>query len=139
MGMDVLRCKSPALIHKEFTMHLIAYNLVRALMLESAQHHGKDLSRLSLAGAVAAIRQWAPSFMPLRSHLQRRIQLDTLLRCLANDTVPRRPNRVEPRARKRRPKNYQLLRMPRAEFQESRHRNHYAKALLSRPCWKWTS
>jgi len=129
MGMDVLRCKSPALIHKEFTMHLIAYNLVRALMLESAQHHGKDLSRLSLAGAVAAVRQWAPSFMPLRSHLQRRIQLDTLLRCLANDTVPRRPNRVEPRARKRRPKNYQVLNQPRRLFKEIQHRNTYTKCL----------
>ena len=129
MGMDVLRCKTPALVHKEFTMHLIAYNLVRALMLEAATRHNKDLCRLSLAGAVAAVRQWAPSFMGLRSPTKRRTQLDAFFRCLANDTVPHRPNRVEPRARKRRPKNYQLLNQPRQHFKEIQHRNIYVKPL----------
>ena len=36
-----------------------------------------------------------------------------LLRIIAADQVPDRPNRVEPRARKRRPKSYQLLTHPR--------------------------
>jgi hypothetical protein len=129
MGMDVLRCKTPALIQKEFTMHLIAYDLVRALMLEAATRHNKDLTRLSLAGAAAAIRQWAPSFVGLTSRAQRRAHLDAFLRALANDLVPYRPNRVEPRARKRRPKNYQLLNKPRQLFKEIQHRNRYAKGL----------
>lgn len=129
MGMDVLRCKTPALVRKEFTMHLIAYNLVRALMLEAAERHHKDLARLSLAGAVAALRQWAPSFMALRSAPKRRAHLDAFFRCLANDTVPHRTNRMEPRARKRRPKNYQLLNKPRQQFKEIHHRNNYTKPL----------
>jgi len=129
MGMDVMRCKTPALVQKEFTMHLIAYNLVRALMLEAATRHGKHLFRLSLAGAVAAVRQWAPSFIGLRSRPKRRAQLDAFFRSLAADTVPHRPDRIEPRARKRRPKNYQLLNKPRRLFKEIQHRNKYAKAL----------
>lgn len=129
MGMDVLRCKTPALIHKEFTMHLIAYNLVRALMIEAATRHDQDLARLSVAGAVSAVRQWAPSFLPLHTRANRLAHLGAFLRCLAADTVPHRPNRVEPRARKRRPKNYQLLNKPRRQFKEIQHRNRYAKGL----------
>lgn len=129
MGMDVLRCKTPALVRKEFTLHLIAYNLVRALMLEAAARHRKDPGRISLAGAVAATRQWAPSFVNLRAPAKRRAHLDAFYRCLANDTVPKRPNRSEPRARKRRPKNYQLLNKPRQQFKEIQHRNRYQKTL----------
>jgi hypothetical protein len=129
MGMDVLRCKTPDLIQKEFTMHLIAYNLVRALMLEAAEQHAKDPLRLSLAGAIATIRQWSPMFSSLRSTRQRRAALQRFFSCIADDVLPWRPDRVEPRARKRRPKNYQLLNKPRRQFREIHHRDRYAKAL----------
>ena len=52
---------------------------------------------------------------------------DALLECIARDPVPLRPNRSEPRARKRRPKNYQLLNKPRHLFKEIHHRNKYTK------------
>jgi len=128
MGMDVLRCKTPALIQKEFTMHLIAYNLVRALMLEAATRYGRDCLNLSLAGAIATVRQWAPA-MAACPRTQRPHVLAMLFQCIADDTLPKRPNRVEPRARKRRPKNYQLLTEPRHLFRETPHRNRYAKGL----------
>jgi len=51
----------------------------------------------------------------------------TLLNTIARDTVPLRPNRAEPRARKRRPKNYHLLTKPRHLFKETPHRSKYAK------------
>jgi hypothetical protein len=60
---------------------------------------------------------------------QRAAVLEAFLQCLAADTLPKRPNRIEPRARKRRPKNYQLLNKPRRQFQEIQHRNRYAKPL----------
>ena len=128
MRMDVLRCKTPALIQKEFAMHLIAYNLVRALMLQAATRYGKNGFELSLAGALATIRQWAPSIAACPNN-QRQAIFHDFLRCIADDGVPKRPNRLEPRARKRRPKNYQLLNNPRSEFHEIQHRNRYAKAL----------
>jgi len=129
MGMDVLRCKTPALIHKELTMHLIAYNLVRTLMLQAAQRHDTDPLRLSLAGALAAIRQWAPALAAEQTSSRRRQLLAELYRCVARDVVPWRPGRTEPRARKRRPKNYQLLNKPRSQFKETQHRNRYARPL----------
>jgi hypothetical protein len=32
MHLDVLRCKLPAMVHKEIAAHLLAYNLVRSVM-----------------------------------------------------------------------------------------------------------
>lgn len=128
LGMDVLRCKTPALVQKEFTLHLIAYNLVRALMLQAAAQYGRNPLDLSLAGALATVRQWAPCLATSPKN-QRATVLEAFLQCLAADTLPKRPNRIEPRARKRRPKNYQLLNKPRRQFQETQHRNRYAKTL----------
>jgi hypothetical protein len=129
MGMDILRCKTPALIHKELTMHLIAYNLVRALMLQAAERYDADPLRLSLAGALAAIRQWAPALAAERSRAMRRRLLESFFRCVARDVIPWRPNRIEPRAKKRRAKNYQLLNKSRSQFKEIQHRSKYARPL----------
>ena len=41
---------------------------------------------------------------------------EELLRIIAADQVPDRPNRSEPRARKRRPKCHQLLTRPRHQM-----------------------
>ena len=117
------------MIRKELTMHLIAYNLVRALMAQASQQYKVDNVRISFAGAVAAIRQWAPKMALVGSGCKRGKMFKDLLSCIAADRTPYRPNRVEPRARKRRPKDYQLLNKPRSEFKEIMHRNRYKKPL----------
>ncbi|MFH1312533.1 MAG: IS4 family transposase [Candidatus Eisenbacteria bacterium] len=130
MGMDILRCKSPEMVHKEISMYLIAYNLIRALMLEAASRHGVSPLRISFKGTIATVRQWAPIITAPRIHPSRRQRLiDILLAYLARDILPHRPNRSEPRARKRRPKNYQLLTKPRSVFKECPHRNYYRRRL----------
>jgi hypothetical protein len=111
LGLDVLRCKSPALIEKEVWLQAIAYNLVRALMLEAAWIHHCELSRLSFKGTVDTLRQWSPLFAPRMFEFKRARR--ELLRIIAADQVPARSNRSEPRARKRRAKSYQLLTAPR--------------------------
>ncbi|MFZ5501127.1 MAG: hypothetical protein ACOY58_04360, partial [Candidatus Micrarchaeota archaeon] len=58
--------------------------------------------------------------------------LSHMLDCIARDKLPYRPGRTEPRARKRRPKNYQLLNKPRDHFKETPHRNRHKKPLLPR-------
>jgi len=130
LGMDILRCKSPEMIHKELAMYQIAYNLIRALMLEAASRHDAPLERISFKGTVASVRQWAPVMAGARLSQRRRRQiLNALLECLTRDRLPNRPNRTEPRAVKRRPKNYQRLTRPRHTFKECPHRNHYKKRL----------
>ena len=92
-------------------MQALAYNLVRALMLEAALTHGVDLRRLSFKGTVDTLRHWTPLFAP-RMFVFKRARTE-LLRVIAADQVPDRPNRSEPRARKRRPKPFRLLTKPR--------------------------
>lgn len=130
MGMDILRCKTPEMVLKELWMRVIAYNLIRAVMLESAILHGAAPARLSFKGALATVRQWAPVLSRTGVHADRRIMLyRMMLDYIARDPVPLRPYRTEPRARKRRPKGYQLLNKPRKLFQEIYHRSRYAKTL----------
>lgn len=111
LALDVLRGLSPAMIERELWMHALAYNLVRALLLESARAHDVPMARLSFKGALDALQAWAERALVSRRH--RRHARCTLLARLASDQVPLRPGRSEPRARKRRPKDYQLLNRPR--------------------------
>jgi hypothetical protein len=128
LGMDVLRCKTPDMVEKELWMHVIAYNLIRALMCKAARAHDLSPERLSFKGTMATVRQWAPLMAAACGDpVQCEYMVQTLLHYIARDPVPLRPNRTEPRARKRRPKNYQLLNKPRGKFKEIPHRNRYAK------------
>jgi len=130
MAMDILRCKTPEMVEKELWMRVIAYNLIRAVMLEASITHRVQLDRLSFKGTLATVRHWAPALAKSKTGEPTRSELYLImLRYIATDLVPHRPNRIEPRARKRRPKNYQLLKKQRTEFRETPHRNHYRKGL----------
>ena len=129
MRMDVLRCKTPGMVQKELYMHLIAYNLIRALMCDAALERKQSPFHLSFKGACTTVRAWANVFAtPHLNQEQRHTLLLRMRETIARDTVPNRPNRSEPRARKRRPQNYQLLTKPRQTFKEIPHRNAYKKA-----------
>jgi hypothetical protein len=99
------------MIERELWMHAIAYNLVRALLLEASLVHDVPLERLSFKGALDALQAWGDRALHTRRH--RALARRTLLACIAADQVPLRPGRSEPRARKRRQKDYQLLNRPR--------------------------
>ena len=47
MGMELLRTQSPAMVEKELPMHLLAYNVIRLLMLKAGQLHGVNHRRIS--------------------------------------------------------------------------------------------
>lgn len=111
LGLDVLRCASPQLVEKEVWMQVFGYNLVRALMLESAWTYSVPLDRLSFKGTVDTLRQWTPLFAPAIFAFRRARK--ELLRIIAADQLPVRPNRFEPRVRKRRPKPAPFLTVPR--------------------------
>jgi hypothetical protein len=123
LGLDVVRCKTPAMVEKEIMMQAIAYNLVRALMLEAAMTHGVSLERLSFKGTVSRMREWAGCMNQSAERTTRRM-LGELLLAIAGDQVPLRPWRSEPRAVKRRPKSYQLLTKPRHKMVVSKSRRN---------------
>lgn len=124
MHMDILRCISPEMIRRELHMSMIAYNLIRAIMFQAALIHDTDLDRISFKGTCDTLRQWAPHLASVahRTLVYRRL-FRCLLQTLADDLVPYRPNRSEPRAVKRRPKNYHLLTKPRHFMGNLPHRN----------------
>lgn len=113
LQLDILRGLSPAIIERELWMHALAYNLIRALMLEAAFTHALPLPRFSFKGALHALQAWVAQHRLGRSVRASRL---TLLHRLASDLVPLRPGRHEPRARKRRPKEYPSLHLPRQRF-----------------------
>jgi len=124
LGMDILRCQTPAMVDKEVRMHAVAYNLVRALMQEASIRHQVELPRISFKGTVDTLRQWSASFEATHGRPRKqKTLLDAMFELIAKDLVPLRPGREEPRAKKRRPKNYQLLTRPRREMKYSGHRN----------------
>jgi hypothetical protein len=112
LGLDVLRCKTPALVRTEFWMHLLAYNLIRGVMAQAAGEVGCLPRQLSFAGAVQAVCAFGPWLVVADgdrvSELQR-----ALVWMIGCQRVGNRPGRVEPRARKRRPKHGALLTTPR--------------------------
>ena len=117
INMDVLRCKTPDMVRKEITMHAIAYNLIRAIMQRASCDNGTALERLSFKGTVDTIRQWSEVLNQARGKSRAQAKLiANILQIIAVDQVPDRPNRIEPRAKKRRPKAYPLLTKPRHEI-----------------------
>jgi Transposase DDE domain len=127
MGLEVLRCKSPGMLHKELEMFFIAYNLVRCLMAQAGTLYDAPLERLSFKGTVDSVRQFSLAIAQARSGQKQKQLLIRLLENIAQDHVPDRAGRSEPRAVKRRPKPYPLLNRPRRLFQEIPHRNRYWK------------
>ena len=128
MGMNVLRCQSPKMVHKELEMFFIAYNLIRCLMLQASQNYQVDLQRMSFQGTVDSTRQFAAALAQARSRKKQKALIENLLQTIAADLVPDRPNRREPRAVKRRPNPCAYLTKPRHKFKDSQHRNRYWKS-----------
>jgi len=117
MGMDILRCKTPSMVRKEIIMHAIAYNCIRGLMQHAALLYDVALERISFKGATDTLRQWADAFHIHAGKPRKQSEmLAVLLRVIAEDPVPARPGRSEPRVKKRRAKGYQLMTEPRCKM-----------------------
>jgi Transposase DDE domain len=114
LGLDVLRCQSPDMVRKEFWVRLLAYNLIRAVMARAAQDLGCPPRELSFAGAAQAVRAFGERL--LEADAARAAELHAwLLIVVGCHLVGDRPDRVEPRARKRRPKHGAFLTKPREQ------------------------
>jgi hypothetical protein len=112
MQMDILRCKTPQMVEKEIAAHVLGYNLIRALMGAAAKTGMLLPRQLSLAAARRAVVTFQERLRhnPAANFDEAHEQL---LRSIACRRIPDRPNRVEPRAVKRRPKPQRLLTVPR--------------------------
>ena len=127
MGMDILRCHSPAMVEKEILMHLIAYNAVRSLMVDSAKTIDQLPRKISFKASVQALRQWEPQLNRTGfSDLERRRMMSLLIEAIAATILAQRPGRREPRCVKRRPKPFAQMSAPRHQIVEIPHRSRYS-------------
>lgn len=101
MKMDVLKCKTVDGVLKELQVFALVYNMVRQVILSAACRQEVDVRRISFIDAL----RWLQSSRPG----------DVLPKLVVN---PHRPNRPEPRVRKRRPKEYPLMIKPRKQLKK---------------------
>ncbi|MDO8412202.1 MAG: hypothetical protein Q7S51_00275 [Gallionellaceae bacterium] len=127
LEMDVLRCKSQAMVDKEIAVYFLAYNLVRWAMAKAAWLADVLPRSLSFSGAKRVLGAFADQLRRTAGD-QVRAMIATVTACIATLRVPYRPNRFEPRAKKRRPKKLPLLTMPRQVARDF----IYARRLLNR-------
>jgi hypothetical protein len=112
MKMEHLRCMSPEMVRKEIYCHMLAYNLVRRSIVDSALIFDKLPRQLSFKGAVQALNAFTSVLNARGPNMNAHYQC--LLLSISENIIGDRPDRIEPRKIKRRPKPYKLLNEPRA-------------------------
>lgn len=104
LRMDVLRCKTPDGVRKELAVYALVYNLVCLVRQRAAAaQRVREPHRISFTDVMRWLQTAAPD--------------EPLPRFIVN---PRRPRRHEPRAYKRRHKEYDRMNKPRAEYKKQR-------------------
>jgi Transposase DDE domain len=117
MQMRDLRCKTPELVRKEIWTHILAYNLIRTIMAQAAAKHDIQPRSISLKGCIQTLEAFQPLLeTSAASNQTQRLQLyHDLLKAIATHRVGDRPDRYEPRLKKRRRYPYGWLTEPRSD------------------------
>jgi hypothetical protein len=115
LQMDHLRCKTPERVRKEFYMHLLAYNLIRKVMAVAASEAAVAPYQISFKGTLQTLTNFLLSF---NRHTDIENWCRALIDAISVHRVAERPDRYEPRVRKRRPKPYPLMTKPRNEYKK---------------------
>jgi hypothetical protein len=115
MQMDVLRCKTPDLVRKEIWTHILGYNLIRTIIAQAASTHDLEPRTIRFKGAIQTLEAFQPliALQGDRDRMHRESLYQQLLDAIATHRVADRPDRIEPRVRKRRPKKYDSMLEPR--------------------------
>jgi hypothetical protein len=117
LQLDILRCKTPELVRKEIWTHILAYNLIRTVMAQAATKHGIEPRSISFKGTLQTLEAFQPviAIQGRRDAAFRMHLYQELLDAVAVHRVANRPDRFEPRRRKRRNDKYPRLTKPRHE------------------------
>ena len=118
MQMDVLRCKTPELVRKEVWTHILAYNLIRTVMAQAALRHDVEPRTISFKGALQTLEAFQPliDFQGHRGASFRQRIYQQLLDSIVQHRVADRPDRFEPRQKKRRHRKVEWMTKPRWEL-----------------------
>jgi len=128
LKMEFIRAKTPELAEKTVLILQLCYNMVYSLIQSARDAHLVKNKQISFTRCIDQILSQRANFKGHHNHPYKRAELhEKLLLLLSEELLIIRKGRNEPRARKRRPKGYQLLTKPRHEFTEIQHRNTYNK------------
>lgn len=118
LQMHELRCKTPELVRKEIWTHVLAYNLLRTVMAQAAATYGVLPRSISFKGTLQTLEAFQPLIELQAAHDDaHRLRLyENLLGAIATHRVADRPDRFEPRAKKKRRNHYDWLTRPRQEI-----------------------
>ena len=119
LTMEMIAAKTPEMVQKDIWVHMLAYNLLRTLMWQSAQQDGVLPLRISLQGTRQQFNQFRPNLVQATARDRHRLYT-TFLEVISNRLVPLRPNRAEPRVTKRRPKSFPRMQQPRSVLKAKR-------------------
>jgi hypothetical protein len=111
------------MVKKEIWAHLLAWNLLRGVMVESARRHDVQPRQLSVKGTMQAVESFTPAMMAIDEN---EALYHAFLSTVSAHRVGNRPGRLEPRFRKRRPAWNSYMKAPRNE-----HRRRLASAVGS--------
>jgi hypothetical protein len=118
LNLGHVRCKSPAMVHREVWTTILAYNLIRTTAAAAALLHGQQPRQVSFTSTCQYV---LASWMQLSSGLIEESSLQEflllMLKQIAACEVANRPGRLEPRVLKRRRHGYKLMQKPRNQLQ----------------------
>jgi hypothetical protein len=112
MKMDMLRCKSPDMVKKELAVYLLAYNIIRASIARAAKRKDKIPRQISYMTTVQIFNEGVIKLFLLAGKVLKNA-INGLLTAMASITIGQQKRKAQPRAVKRRPKAYPLLKTPR--------------------------
>ena len=114
MGVEQLRCKTPEMIEKELCLFAIAYNLITLLSVQSAVRYDLRPEQISFKATADTLRQYRTALCACIGQPRKSLRIfNHMLQIIGHAQINDRPDRIEPRAIKLRPKGYQRMTRPR--------------------------
>jgi len=112
MKMDRLSSKTPSMVRKEIGVHLLAYNIIRELMVDGGIKANALPTTISFKGTLQLLNQFTPYFVAIPKD-KKSMLYSQMLRLIAKNEVGKRPGRVEPRAIRHKAQPFPVLKTSR--------------------------
>lgn len=112
MGMDRLSSATPGMVRKEIGVHLLAYNIIRELMVDGGIKGGALPTQISFKATLQLLNQFTPYFISSQKDKKETLY-SQMLALIGKNKVGKRPGRVEPRAIRKKTQSFPTLKTDR--------------------------
>ena len=112
MGMNRLSCTTPSMVRKEIGVHLLAYNIIREIMVDGCIKKGALPTQISFKATLQLLNQFSPHILSSKKN-KKNVLYSQMLTLIVKNKVGKRPGRVEPRAIRKRTQSFPTLKTDR--------------------------